>query len=46
MSPLSRKDSLALKKRNLGCAVIYLVMKIEPFKRVNIKPDISYEKKE
>ena len=37
MSRLSRKDSLALKKRNLGCTVIDLVMKIKPFKGVNTK---------
>ena len=37
MGPLSRKDSLALKKRDLGCTVIDLVMKIKPFKGVNTK---------
>ena len=35
MSPLSRKDSLALKKIDLGCTVVDLVMKIKPFKGVN-----------
>ena len=34
---VTRKDSLALKKRNLGCTVIDLVMKIKPFKGVNTK---------
>ena len=37
MGPLSRKDSLPLKKRDLGCTVIDLVMKIKPFKGVNLK---------
>ena len=35
MGPLSRKDSLALKRRDLGCTVIDLVMKIKPLKGVN-----------
>ena len=37
MSGLSRKDGLALKKKDLGCTVIDLVMKIKPFKGVNTK---------